>query len=405
MLDLDRFKEVNDTLGHHVGDDLLKIVAARILGICPQDATVARLGGDEFAILLPPHLVHSVTPLEVAQRVAAALERPVELPDAVLSTQASIGIALGSPGLAASDLLRHADTAMYAAKDADTSIALYTAELDHGRAERLALLADLRAAVATHQLELLYQPQLDLATNQVTGMEALVRWRHPRLGLLAPDTFIPLAESTGLITALTRVVLDQALSQCRLWRTADPELTVAVNLSARSLTNTELPDEIGAALARAGVPAHNLVLEITESAVMTDPDHSVPILMRLADMGVRLSLDDFGTGYSSLAYLQRLPVQEIKIDRSFIAGLTNHDHQDASEALVRTIILLGNSLGLRVLAEGVENALVLQQLRQLGCDAAQGYHIGRPSPAPNLNTPTTTANNSARHLSVLAPTA
>jgi diguanylate cyclase (GGDEF)-like protein len=405
ILDLDRFKEVNDTLGHHVGDDLLRIVAKRIVEAVPSDATVSRLGGDEFAVLLPPSLTHSVAPLDVAQRVTAALELPVEHSDAVLSTQASIGIALGGPGLAASDLLRHADTAMYAAKEMDNHIAWYTADLDRGRSQRLALLADLRAALDAHQLELVYQPQLHLASNQVTGVEALVRWRHPRLGVLTPNDFIPLAESTGLTTPLTRIVLDQALAQCRRWRTAGQDLTVAVNLSARSLTRTDLPNEVGAALARAGVPAHSLVLEITESAVMTDPDRSVPILMRLADMGVTLSLDDFGTGYSSLAYLQRLPVQEIKIDRSFVAGLARDDREDASEALLRTIILLGKSLGLRVLAEGVENGPVLSHLRQLGCDAAQGYHIGRPTSPHNVTALGDSLDKEPRHLHVVAPTA
>ena len=321
LLDLDRFKEVNDTLGHHVGDELLKVVAERISRVVPADATVARLGGDEFAVLLPARSEPGAAAHAVAQALLATLSESVPLPEAVVSTRASIGVAIGEARLSGSDLLRHADTAMYVAKDTVQHIVTYTSELDRGRAERLALLADLGLALERDELELRYQPQLDLATGRIGGVEALVRWRHPRLGLLGADAFIPLAESTGLIDSLTRLVLRRALADCRQWRAHGLDLTVAVNLSARNVNNVLLPEEVGAALAEAGLPADRLVLEITESAVMGDPDRTVPTLTRLADMGVVLSLDDFGTGYSSLAYLQRLPVHEVKIDRSFVSGL------------------------------------------------------------------------------------
>jgi diguanylate cyclase (GGDEF)-like protein len=382
LLDLDRFKEVNDALGHHVGDDLLRVVANRLRQAVPPAAVVARLGGDEFAILL-----RGVDdPLSEAQKVAAAirtkLAEPVQLADALVSTGASIGIAMPSRGLTDSDMLRHADTAMYAAKAAGQPV-LYTDELDRGRSERLAMLADLHVALERDELELLYQPQLDLSTGEIVAVEALVRWRHPRLGVLSPDAFIPLAESTGLIHPLTDIVLRKALRQCRDWVDSGRNLTVAVNMSARTV-DSGLPDKVAAALTEAGLAAHHLVLEITESAVMDDPDRAVPTLRRVADLGVELSLDDFGTGYSSLSYLQRLPVQEVKIDRSFVFGLGGPSSSYTSAGLIRSIITIGEHLGLRVVAEGVEDGGVLDVLRGLGCDLAQGYHIGRPGTSEQL---------------------
>jgi EAL domain-containing protein (putative c-di-GMP-specific phosphodiesterase class I) len=229
-----------------------------------------------------------------------------------------------------------------------------------------------------------YQPQLDLRTDRIVSVEALVRWRHPRRGLLAPDLFIALAESSGLIDELTRQVLGKALRQARLWRDGGLDLAVAVNLSPHNVNNAGLADDVKRALIESGVPAHRLVLEITETSVMGDPGRTVPILQRLADLGVTLSLDDFGTGYSSLAYLQKLPVREVKIDRSFVAGLTGGSEAHASAVLVRSILTLGGNLGLRVIAEGVEDADALELLRPLGCDLAQGYHIARPLPAAEL---------------------
>ncbi len=382
LLDLDKFKEVNDALGHHVGDALLQVVGTRISSCAPAGATVARLGGDEFAVLLPdaPHN----RALRIAENIRAVLARPVTLPEAVLSTRASIGIAIAAPGQTGPDLLRHADTAMYAAKGGADSIVVYSHDLDRGRAERLRLLADLHLALDRDELEVSYQPQLDLHTNRIVSVEALVRWRHPVQGLLSPDHFIPLAESSGLVEELTRQVLRQALRQCRQWRDQGLDLVVAVNMSAHTMTNSNLAEEIAAALAEAGLPADRLVLEITESILMGDPARSVPILQRLADIGVTISLDDFGTGYSSLAYLQKLPVSEVKIDKSFVMGLLPGDQAAASSVLVRSILSLGDSLGLRVVAEGVEDLHALNLLRELGCDLAQGFHISRPLTASQI---------------------
>lgn len=400
LLDLDKFKEVNDALGHHVGDALLQVVGSRIRNCVPADGTVARLGGDEFAVLLP---VPSGTETEakddartVADAVLSALISPIALPGAVVSTRASIGIALGSRGCNGADLLRYADTAMYAAKGGESPVVVYTADLDDGRAERLTLLADLALAIERDELELRYQPQLDLHSGNMTSVEALVRWNHPERGLLHPDEFIPLAESSGLIEELTSQVLHQALRQCRRWRDDGLNLVVAVNLSARNVNNTNLAENVAAVLAEVGLPADRLVLEITESSVMGDPHRTVPILQRLADIGVTLSLDDFGTGYSSLAYLQRLPVREVKIDKSFVMGLTGGAQEHASSVLVRSILTLGGNLNLRVVAEGVENAEVLELLRRLGCDVVQGYHIARPLLATEIGCLISSSNTSVR---------
>ncbi len=374
LLDLDRFKEVNDTLGHHVGDALLCSLARTIQSTLPDDATVARLGGDEFAAFLP-HPGDAARLSTLTAHLARALAAPVQLPEANLSTRASIGVALASAGGNESDLLRHADTAMYVAKETG-EVVLYTAELDRGRAERLALLADLHLALDRDELTVVYQPKLDLATDEVNSVEALVRWRHPRLGLLGPSVFVPLAEANGLIGPLTEQVLREALRQCAEWRTQGLDLAVAVNLSARVVNNAALPELISAGLLQAGVPASRLILEITESSVMDDSERAVPILERIAAIGVTMSLDDFGTGYSSLAYLQRLPVSEVKIDRSFIAGLVAGEEK--SQVLVRTIISLASSLGHRVVAEGAEDRQTVELLRSMGCDLVQGYAVSRP---------------------------
>jgi diguanylate cyclase (GGDEF)-like protein len=389
LLDLDKFKEVNDTLGHHVGDALLTVIAQRLITALPTTATVVRLGGDEFAALIPHAEVtgalgrDAFQPAEaLARQVADALAQPVQLPEATLSVHASIGVALAQPGSTASDLLRHADTAMYEAKDTDARVVVYTPDLDRGRAERLALLADLHLALERGELHVVYQPKLELATGRITSVEALVRWRHPRLGPLSPDVFIPLAEANGLIEPLTEVVLTAALRQCALWRQQGVDVAVAVNLSARTVNSPDLPERISSALFRAGVPASHLILEVTESAVMDDAERAVTILERIAAIGVSLSLDDFGTGYSSLSYLQQLPVREVKIDRSFITGLTAGNSR--SQVLVRSIINLGTSLDLRVVAEGVEDAATLELLRELGCHLIQGYHVSRPLPAHQI---------------------
>ncbi|MDQ1463908.1 MAG: hypothetical protein QOC73_849, partial [Actinomycetota bacterium] len=316
--------------------------------------------------------------------------------------QVSVGIAISNPSANHVDVLRNADTAMYAAKSHDDSIVVYDPELDRGRAERLALGADLQLALSRDELVLHYQPKLDLATGAMSGVEALVRWNHPRLGTLNPETFIPLAETNGLIEQLTPFVLRMALKQCRLWRDAGFDITVAVNLSARNVGNPQLPETVSRALDDAGLPADRLVLEITESSVMDDPERTVPILVRLASTGVTLSLDDFGTGYSSLSYLQRLPVREVKIDRSFVRGLADPDDARASEALIRSIAGLGESLQLNIVAEGVEDAKTIDLLRQYGCDVAQGYFIGRPEPADRITARLREVHGTRPHLKAIA---
>ncbi len=383
LLDLDKFNEVNDALGHHMGDALLQVVAQRIGASVPFGSIVARLGGDEFAVLVPQAGRTGAT--RAAEAIEDALRDPVVLPDAVLNARASIGVTVAAVGLLGADLLRHADTAMYAAKGSGAgSIMLYSEALDEGRTARLSLLSDLHLALERDELQLHYQPQVDLQTDEVVSVEALVRRKHRRQGLLYPDVFIPLAEQSGLIEQLTDQVLRKALMQCRTWRDCGLDLVVAVNMSAYSTNNESLAEDVAVALAAAGLAPDRLVLEITESIVMDDPARTVPILQRLADLGVTLSLDDFGTGYSSLAYLQRLPVSEVKIDKSFVMGMNSGVDWQASSVLVRTILTLATALGLRVVAEGVEDAGALEMLRDLGCDLVQGYHISRPLPADGI---------------------
>ncbi|WP_407342811.1 putative bifunctional diguanylate cyclase/phosphodiesterase [Pengzhenrongella phosphoraccumulans] len=384
LLDLDRFRDVNDALGHDIGDQLLQVVARRLSELVPAGATVGRLGGDEFAVLLPPAADAQVAAFAVATTIANALRTPVQLPDVTISTEGTIGVAIATAGQTQTDLMRQSDTAMYAAKDSGVQVVIYTAELERGGAERLSLLTDLRAALDRQEIEVYYQPKADLARNVVTSVEALVRWTHPTLGPVGPAEFIPLAESTGLIDLLTRTVLTKALQDCRLWRDAGHEIAVAVNVSARNVNDACLPDMVAAALETAGVPARALILEITESSIMGDPVRTLPTLTRLATLGVALSIDDFGTGYSSLSYLQRLPVHELKIDLGFVQGMAQKLNPQGSEVLVRDIVGLGHSLDLRVVAEGVDSARLLEQLRDLDCDLAQGFYLSRPVPYSQL---------------------
>jgi diguanylate cyclase (GGDEF)-like protein len=379
LLDLDRFKEVNDTLGHEAGDQLLMVVAERLRSVVPAEATVARLGGDEFALLVPRHVGGRVAALTLAHAISDTVRQPVHFDEAHLSPQVSIGVALTGSG---TDLLRQADTAMYSAKASDIPAVLYTPEMDRQRLERLALLADLRVALQSEpeQFTVYYQPKVNLSDGAVTSLEALVRWRHPIRGMVAPDDFISLAESTGLIQQLTPIVLDAALAECSNWAANGHRVSVAVNLSARNVEDARLPIRVAESLRRHRVPARRLILEITESSVMGDPDQTVPVLHELNKLGLELSLDDFGTGYSSLSYLQQLPVQEVKVDRSFVMGLAS-PNPASSRALIQSITGLGKNLGLRVVAEGVETEAQLNELRELGCDVAQGYHISRPLPA------------------------
>jgi diguanylate cyclase len=383
LIDLDRFKEINDTLGHDLGDQLLVQVGRRLSATLRQVDTVARLGGDEFAVLLP-RVETADGALTVARKLQSSLEEPFALDGLTLDVEASIGVALyPDHGRDPEELLQHADIAMYTAKELHAGFVTFDPRQDQHSPRRLALLGELRRALEHRQLLLHYQPKVDAHSGRVLGAEALVRWQHPEHGRISPDEFIPLAERTGIIGPLTSYVMDAALRQCRQWHQAGHELSVAVNVSARSLLDLHFPDEVGALLARHQVPAELLVVELTESAIMADPVRALEVVGRLNAMGVQLSIDDFGTGYSSLAYLRSLPVHELKIDRSFVSKMIS----DASDAvIVHSTVDLGRNLGLRVVAEGVEDALTLQQLGLLGCHAVQGYHISRPISADDLMT-------------------
>ncbi|GAB4067986.1 hypothetical protein GCM10028777_25570 [Angustibacter speluncae] len=386
MVDMDHFKDVNDTLGHHVGDELLRTVAARIdatvRALLPplsnEDAatTVARLGGDEFAVLL-----RSDTPLptaeELAERLLAALARPVEVHGQVLSVHCSIGITVprGRP-VDVHTLLSEADIALYEAKRERARWSVFAPGTVTGSAERLVLLPVLRQAIEDGTLQVEFQPQLEVATDRIETVEALVRWHHPEHGSLPPEQFIALAESAGLIRQLTLHVLEQSLSAASGWRQRGYDVGVAVNLSARQLSDHSLTGHLAGRLAHWGLPASRLVVEVTESSLM-DEHQAGRVLRDLRDLGVRLSIDDFGTGYSSLVRLQRLSVDELKVDRSFVAGLTRGSND---EILVRSIVDLAHNLGLQVVAEGVETECVAEHLRALGCDRLQGFLLGRPMP-------------------------
>jgi diguanylate cyclase (GGDEF)-like protein len=380
FLDVDRFREINDALGHDAGDALLRELGTRLGGALRESDTLARLGGDEFGILLP------ATPrddaLLLAARVHDALDAPFAVGDFPLDVATSIGVAsFPEHGEDVDALLQHADVAMYLAKDAHAGIAVYDVEQDTNDAARLALAGELRGAIERGELVVHYQPKADLSSGRVVGVEALVRWEHPEHGLLSSDRFVPIAERTGLIRPLTRHVLGVAVAQAKAWKDEGLDLDVAVNLTIPDLLDLELPDRIAMLLRQSGLEPDRLELEITESSILADPFRVRQVLTRLHQMGLRLAIDDFGTGYSSLAYLKRLPVHAIKIDRSFVSGMC----QDPSDAtIVRSTIDLGRNLGLAIVAEGVESLEIWNALRGLGCSLAQGYLIGRPLPADEL---------------------
>src|SRR3954453_4634108 len=381
IVDLDRFKEVNDTLGHHSGDELLREAGDRLTTALRDGDVLSRLGGDEFAVLLP-HTESVEAACAVARRLCDALEEPFVLHGLTVHLEASLGIALyPDHGDDVETLIQHADVAMYVAKTSTSSYELYNCRHDRHSAGRLALLGELRHAIDNDEFTLHYQPKASLRTGEVDGVEALVRWLHPERGMVPPDEFIPLAEQTGVIKPLTSWVLDAALAQCRAWRDSGQQLTVAVNLSVRNLRDAHLPDAIGDLLRTPELPPSALELEITESTIVADQVRALDVLTRLNAMGIGLSVDDFGTGYSSLAYLKDLPVRELKIDRKFVNNMTE-DGDDAF--IVRSTIDLGRNLGLQVVAEGVETEAVWDQLASLGCDVAQGYYLARPLPAEEL---------------------
>jgi diguanylate cyclase (GGDEF)-like protein len=374
LLDLDRFQEINDALGHDMGDDLLREIGTRLQRHLDAPATLARLGGDEFAVFLPG----PSTPDEAvaaAHELRRVVERPVALGGLALASQTSVGVALAPRhGTDANRLLQHADVAMYAAKQDGSGVCVYQPEDDHNTPRRLALIADLRDAIGKGELHVAYQPKVDTRTGRVLGAEALSRWPHPG-GPVPPDRFIPLAERCGLIRPLTLGVLETALRACAGWRRAGHELSVAVNLSPYSLTDPALTGQVAALLRASGLPASALILEITENGVMEDPVRSIAALHTLRGLGVTLSIDDFGTGHSSLGRLAELPIQEIKIDKSFIQGLT---HDRSRRAVTDAAIRLAHTLDLTVVAEGVEQQSEHAYLLRRGCDAIQGYYTSRP---------------------------
>jgi diguanylate cyclase (GGDEF)-like protein len=375
VLDLNSFKEINDSLGHYAGDRVLQCVAMRARGTLRDADTVARLAGDEFAIVLP--LTDIDGAVLAAQKVLHEIELPCVIDHHSLSVRASLGIAcFPEHGVSADTLLQRADIAMYVAKADGVGIAVYAPDRERHTQRRLTLISELRQAIDQRQLFLEYQPILHLRTNVVIGVEALVRWNHPQQGRVLPADFIGLAEQTGLINLLTALVLATAIEE---WShlPLGPRPSLSVNLSQRNLQDPDLPPRIADMLAVHGTPPASLALEITENILMADPARSMVCLKRLSGMGVRLVIDDFGTGYSSLSYLRRLPIDELKIDRSFVAGLNNRE----DEVIVRSTIDLAHNLGMTVVAEGVESEAVRTRLRAMGCDAAQGLFISAPASA------------------------
>ncbi|GAA1787530.1 hypothetical protein GCM10009835_00890 [Planosporangium flavigriseum] len=379
LLDLDRFKEINDTLGHRCGDELLTHVGPRLTATVRETDTVARLGGDEFAVLLPD-VTNLDAVLGVVEKLRLAIEKPIQIAGADLSVEASVGVVVsGEHGDDAQTLLRRAEVAMYVAKARNRGVAVYDPSEDAHDPDRLALLTELRRAMDQRELVLHYQPKISLASGEVCGVEALVRWEHPQRGMVPPDKFIPLAEHTGLIGPLTRYVLDLALSQAHRWADMGHPLQIAVNLAARNLADPDLADDVLTMLETHQVPAHLLCLELTESAITTEPENALRLLTRLRAAGVSLAVDDFGTGYTSLGQLKNLPITELKIDRSFVGTMTT---ERSNGLIVRSIVDLARNLGLTTVAEGVEDAETFTALASNGCAVAQGYHMSRPLP-PN----------------------
>ena len=374
-LDLDLFKEINDTLGHHAGDLVLQHVANACAKILRDSDTVARMGGDEFAILLPK-VTDMERAMQVAQRVLAAIKEPLEIDGRMIEVSASLGIAMfpqhGEDELV---LITHSDAAMYEAKRQKLGVLLYQAEMGEGKSEAVALRGELRRAIAEGEMVLHFQPKIDFSSNFVSGVEALVRWQHPRLGLLYPDTFIGLAEVSGLIKPLTQEVLRLAMQQIREWGSQGFTFPIAVNISAVNLQDKGFPESVAALITEYEVPSHLLELEVTESAIMNDPLLAIGNIRKLSHIGIQMSIDDFGTGYSSMAYIQKLLVAKIKIDKSFVIDMGTHEKD---EVIVRSTIDLAHNLGLKAVAEGVESQMAWDKLRELGCDSAQGYFMSKP---------------------------
>jgi diguanylate cyclase (GGDEF)-like protein len=375
LIDLDRFKEINDVLGHASGDVLLARLGPLMATAVREGDILARLGGDEFAAVLAN--ADEAAAIRVARRLTALLTETVDIDGISIQVDGSVGIAVRQSGGTedVDTLLRQADVAMYTAKRGRCGYTIYRNELDTTTRERLSILGELRHALANDEIVLHFQPKLSLTTGELVGVEALARWNHPIRGLLPPGEFIPAAESTGLIIPLTLRALELALAQARAWQSAGRAMPIAVNLSPRCLAEPALPGQVLAMLERYDVPAQLLELEITENTLASDPDRALSTLLTLHAAGIRISIDDFGTGYSSMSYLRRLPVSELKVDRSFVAGMLSNP-EDA--VLVRSLVDLGHNLGLTVVAEGVEDEATLRALAGVDCDVVQGFHLGRP---------------------------
>jgi diguanylate cyclase (GGDEF)-like protein len=376
IMDLDRFKVINNTLGHDSGNKVLQAVARRLREVVRESDMVSRLGGDEFAVLIAG--AEAKRAMVLARMIQSVLEEPIDLDGQPVDVGSSIGIAqCPVHGEDAGVLMRHADIAMYAAKRDKSGVTVYEPQFDSHRADQLSLLGDLRRAIADNQLELHYQPKLDLRSMHVLGVEALIRWRHPERGMIPPTEFILFAEQTGTIKQVTRWVIEEAMKQCESWISRGISLGVSINVSTRDLLDLELPQAFANAARKHRVPAEFVTVEVTESALIEDPARAQETIRALKNLGLRLSVDDYGTGYSSLAYIQRLQCDELKVDRAFVT----HAHEQGKDlAIVRSTIELGHSLGLSVVAEGVETVETMQALRELGCDLAQGYGISRPLP-------------------------
>jgi diguanylate cyclase (GGDEF)-like protein/PAS domain S-box-containing protein len=374
LMDLDHFKAVNDTLGHEIGDLLLIKIGALIKGLISTTHTMFRLGGDEFAILMPNCNLEKG--ISAAKEIISVIDRPIGVEEVTLSVGASLGLVrFPEHGRDIQTLLRRADVAMYTAKRNGSELAVYSKEQDEKDPYRLALMGDLRAALDKQELYLEYQPKADLKTNEVVSVEALLRWNHPKLGDVPPADFIPIAEQIGVINSITIWVLTEAVKQSKKWEKEGLDIEIAVNLSARNLQDIELPIRLQTLLNEYEVSPHKITLEITESFIMADPVHAKEVLSKIHHMGIKLSIDDFGTGYSSLAYLKTLPVNTIKIDKSFIQEMVS---DGVDSMIVQSIIFLAHNLGLKVVAEGVENEEVWNLLASYNCDIAQGYYLQKP---------------------------
>lgn len=375
LLDLDRFKEINNTLGHYNGDKVLKQVATRFGGMKQARETLARMGGDEFAVLLPE--IEEEQDLHImAAMIQTAITPPFMIEGLSLDVRLSIGAAIfPEHGTDGDTLLQRADVARSVAKEEQRGFVTYSFKMDQYSPQRLTLMGELRQGIEKGELSLQYQPKVNSFDGEIRAAEALVRWNHYKHGIIMPDEFIPMAERTGTIKDLSKCVLRMALQQIAAWQRAGRDISVSVNLSAHDLLDPELPDMLAGLLASHMVPAALLVLEITETVIITDPDRALQVMFQLAKMGVKLSIDDFGTGYSSLAYLKKMPVSEIKIDRSFVMDMMGNSND---EAIVVATIGLAHNLGLEVVAEGVESEAAVNRLTELGCDTLQGFFFGKP---------------------------